>query len=73
MLFPRDNPKECDKSRATTNYEESPNMIFVGYTCSQGECTGLVVATGSDTLIAELVRNNLWPPPAIFEGNSTRN
>jgi len=73
MLFPRDSPKHCDKSKSSVNYEESQNMIFVGYTCIQGDCTGLVVATGDQTLIAEQVRTKQWPPQAIFERSSFKN
>ena len=72
MLFPRDLPKECDKSESSSvNYEASLNMIFVGYLCVQGDCMGLVVATGCNTLIAEKLRTKQWPPSKIITKKST--
>jgi len=71
MLFPRDLPKECDKSKSSVNYEESLNMIFVGYLCVQGDCMGIVVATSNNTLIAEKLRTKQWPPSKVITKKST--
>jgi len=44
------------------DYLASPNMAFAGYLCVSGECTGVVVATGADTIMGKLVNQGQWPP-----------
>lgn len=41
---------------------DSTNIAFLGYLCTQGDCFGVVIATGDDTLIAQHIVKKLWPP-----------
>ncbi len=56
------NPLSCDPYTSGTAYLESPNMAFLGYLCTSGQCTGVVVAAGSSTVIAKLIDKSQWPP-----------
>ena len=56
------NPLACDPYTSGDNYLESPNMAFLGYLCTAGNCTGLVTATGSQTVIGRLIDKKQWPP-----------
>ena len=40
---------------------DSTNMALAGYLCLSGECTGVVVNTGPDTLLARFIKKKLWP------------
>ena len=56
------NPLSCDPYTSGDFYLESPNMAFLGYLCTAGNCTGLVVSTGSQTVIGKLIDKKQWPP-----------
>lgn len=58
----RPSPKAADPKASLNNYEESPNMAFLGYLVVQGECTGVAVATGADTVIGKMIARKQWPP-----------
>jgi len=49
-------------SQSSQDYLASPNMAFAGYLCLSGECTGVVVATGADTVMGKQVSRGAWPP-----------
>jgi len=49
------------KAMGTDNFLQSPNMAFTGYLCTNGECEGVVIATGDDTVIAKMIRKKEWP------------
>eukprot|EP01038_Epipyxis_sp_PR26KG_P016616 gene16616-22704_t len=51
------NPQELSES-----YLDSPNVAFLGYLCVAGDCTGVVIATGSDTVLSKLISSKSWPP-----------
>jgi len=55
-------PVLCSASQVNKDYLASPNMAFAGYLCLSGECTGVVVATGADTVMGKLVQQGQWPP-----------
>lgn len=55
-------PKEGDPEKESEEYLDSPNVAFLGYLCSSGECTGVVVDTGSATVLARLIDKRAWPP-----------
>lgn len=55
-------PMVCNASQMQKDYLASPNMVFAGYICLSGECTGIVVATGSDTIMGKMVAQSIWPP-----------
>ena len=42
-------------------YQYSPNMAFAGYRCEGGDFSGIVVATGGDTLLGRMIKRGLWP------------
>lgn len=56
------NPLSCDPYTPGHHFLESPNMAFLGYLCTSGQCTGVVVATGSSAVIAKLIDKKQWPP-----------
>jgi magnesium-transporting ATPase (P-type) len=62
MVRFRNELKACDPLLSSNNYEESPNMAFLGYLCVEGSCSGVVVATGEKTLIAKMIMKKEWPP-----------
>lgn len=45
---------------------DSANMALTGYMCLEGECTGVVVNTGADTLLARFIQKGLWPVSTKF-------
>lgn len=49
-----------DLKNLTDHYVDSPNIAFMGYLCLEGECSGVVLATGNDTLIGYLILKNQW-------------
>lgn len=49
-----------DLRNLTDNYVDSPNIAFMGYLCLEGDCTGVVLATGNDTLIGNLILKKQW-------------
>lgn len=55
-------PIRADVSSPGKVFLESPSMAFTGYLCESGGCTGLVVATGANTVIAKLIAKGAWPP-----------
>ena len=55
-------PIRADASTPAKAFLESPNMAFTGYLCEGGGCTGLVVATGANTVVAKLIAKGVWPP-----------
>ena len=59
-----------NENESSNDYQYSPNMAFAGYKCVEGEFKGIVVATGAQTLIARLMRRNLWPIKADTESFS---
>jgi hypothetical protein len=61
----RSSPKIADPKSSLNNYEESPNMAFLGYLCISGECTGVAVATGADTMIGKMIVRKQWPPKKV--------
>jgi hypothetical protein len=58
----RHEPQLCNPALPSKDYLQSPNMAFCGYLCISGECTGVVVATGADTVMGKLVSKAAWPP-----------
>ncbi len=59
-----------NQNESSNDYQYSPNMAFAGYKCIDGEFQGIVVATGGDTLVAQLMRRALWPIKAETESFS---
>lgn len=49
------------KASGSDIFLQSPNMGFTGYLCTNGECEGVVIATGDDTVIAKMIRKKEWP------------
>ena len=52
----------CDPSKSKQSLQDSPNVALLGYKCVDGNCLGVVIATGKATVIAEMIRNKQWPP-----------
>lgn len=55
-------PQTCNSAQSSKEYVESPNMAFCGFRCLSGECTGIVVATGADTVMGKMINKSSWPP-----------
>lgn len=51
----------ADPHTSADVFTDSPNMGFLGYLCTSGECIGVVVAIGEDTVIAKLINRKEWP------------
>jgi hypothetical protein len=47
----------------TDSYLDSPRIAFLGYRCVAGECMGIVLATGENTLVARMIKHSRWPLP----------
>lgn len=46
--------------KTNTNIIETPNMAFSSSICTSGDATGIVVATGDQTLIVSLLNNGSY-------------
>lgn len=55
-------PIAADETTSVKAYTESPNMAFAGYLCTAGDCVGVVVATGADTVMGKMIARAEWPP-----------
>jgi len=51
----------CDPSTTSKEYLDSPNMAFVSYLVTSGECKGIAVATGSNTVLGKMINQKQWP------------
>jgi magnesium-transporting ATPase (P-type) len=51
-----------NENEAGNVYQYSPNMAFAGYRCEGGDFTGVVIATGLDTLVGRMIKKGMWPP-----------
>jgi hypothetical protein len=38
------------------------NIACAGFLCTQGECLGVVIATGAETMLAKMIKRKEWPP-----------
>ena len=52
----------ADQNKSAEDFLESPNMAFLGFLCTSGSCTGVVVATGPSTVVGKLIAKKRWPP-----------
>lgn len=50
-----------NENEAGNVYQYSPNMAFAGYRCEGGDFTGIVVATGENTLLGRMIKRGMWP------------
>ena len=44
------------------SFRRSRNSVFCSAKCVSGEATGVVVATGAQTVLAQMIREKRWPP-----------
>mmetsp|Transcript_26968 Transcript_26968/g.39941 ORF Transcript_26968/g.39941 Transcript_26968/m.39941 type:complete len:215 (+) Transcript_26968:76-720(+) len=58
-------PRSCRPELFTNSYRNSPNMAFAGFMCTEGECIGIVIATGRNTLLGRMIEMNEWPPALV--------
>ena len=54
---------------SSKDYLSSPNMAFAGYFCTSGECLGVVVSTGANTLMGKAITKGQWPPKGYGNGD----
>lgn len=59
----------ADASSSSKDYLSSPNMAFAGYFCTSGECLGVVVSTGANTLMGKAITKGQWPPKGYGNGD----
>jgi magnesium-transporting ATPase (P-type) len=59
-----DKPRSASAAAATTTGSTTvkPIQLFLGGHTAQGSATAVVTATGSNTLLASLIRENRFPP-----------
>ena len=49
-------------SPGALSYRRSRNSVFCSAKCVSGDATGVVVATGRQTVLAQMIREKRWPP-----------
>ena len=56
--------RSCSSITSSSDYISSPNMAFLGFLCTEGNCKGIVVSTADRTVIGTMINQKKWPPKA---------